>query len=160
MERKPNTTCSMCKKTIYRRPIQIKSGNVYCSSLCCGKHQRISRVCTVCGKTYFGIKRTCSRECANKSRTGISYTRTRPSDKANKSKILKEKIAHEHGGVCGRCGEKNYAILQVHHKHERHRGGADILDNLELLCPNCHMSHHLGHSLFQKGKNAKVRSGK
>jgi len=145
---------------MYRRPIQLKSGKVYCSSECCGKDQRVSHTCAICGKTYFGIKRTCSRACANIARAGITYTRTRSSDKAYASRALKEKAAHAFGGVCGRCGEKNYAILQVHHKHERYRGGKDTLNNLELLCPNCHMTHHLGDSLFRGRKNAKVRAGK
>ena len=59
------------------------------------------------------------------------------------------------GGKCKRCGIKNFAVLQVHHKN----GNQDIkmfgvndyryyrnllthLDDLELLCANCHILLH------------------
>lgn len=79
-------------------------------------------------------------------------------DRARLGTVLKEKVAISRGGVCARCGEKNFAILQIHHIKERFRGGKDTLRNLELLCPNCHMTHHLGYGLFKKSKSAKVQT--
>lgn len=152
MNRKPNCTCAICKKEIYRRPSQITFGNVYCSFTCVGQSQRKDKVCSICGKTYAGNKVTCSRACANTARTGISYTKENSFNKAYKGTRLKEKIALRSNGSCERCGEKNYAILQVHHKTERYRGGTDNPSNLELLCPNCHAVHHLGRSLYKKKK--------
>jgi 5-methylcytosine-specific restriction endonuclease McrA len=149
MYRRPNTSCTICQKPIYRRPAQIQSGQVYCSQICCGKSQQKPKQCPICAKSYSGAKRTCSRECANKNRQGISYTKENASNLAYRGKMIKEQVAKRCQGICERCGEKNYAILQVHHKIERYRGGTDNLENLELLCPNCHMTHHLGYSLYE-----------
>lgn len=156
MNRKPNCVCSVCGKTIYRRPIQIATGNVFCSLVCCGAKQRVSHTCRICGNEYVGAKRTCSRACANKARSGIKYLGENALNKAKRSNFLREQVARKRGGICERCGEENYAILQVHHKVERYRGGTDTLTNLELLCPNCHARHHLGFDLFVAYKSAKV----
>lgn len=150
MNRKPNSQCNVCSKPIYRRPVHLGQGPVYCSSACFGINQQKQKTCPICQKLYVGYKKTCSRACANTSRTGISYTRQGEFDKAYRGRLLKEKVAKNRGGVCEHCGELNYAILQIHHKVERYRGGTDELSNLELLCPNCHATHHLGKSLWQK----------
>jgi len=160
MKRKPNCECSVCELRIYRRPSQIKSGNVYCSTVCTGISQQKPKACKICEKSYVGAKNTCSHSCANKARTGITYTREGRFDKAYQGGLLKEKVAHERGGACERCSNNNYTILQVHHKHERHKGGSDHISNLELLCPNCHATHHLGSSLFKGLKDVKVPHAK
>ena len=157
MKRNPNCHCFVCNKRIYRRPSQIKSGRVYCSLSCTGLDQQKQKVCKVCGVNYIGAKRTCSRTCSNKSRAGIKYTKEGLFDKAYRGSVLKEKLAMRRGGVCERCEENNYAILQIHHKKERYQGGTDNSSNLELLCPNCHATHHLGKCLFKKSKSAKVQ---
>lgn len=133
---------------MYRRPSQIASGRVYCSLRCTGVDQQKSKLCKICNKIYIGAKKTCSRTCANKARTGIIYTKEGKLDKAYQGALLKKRVAAQCGGVCERCGMNNYAILHVHHKIERHKGGSDQLTNLELLCPNCHATHHLGSSLY------------
>lgn len=156
MKRKANCSCSVCSKKIYRRPSQIRSGGVYCSLLCTGISQQKDKLCKICSRKYLGAKKTCSRNCANIARTGIKYTKEGKFDKAYRGAILKEKVASTRGGACERCGVNNYAILQVHHKKERHRGGTDRITNLELLCPNCHATHHLGSALFNSQKSAKV----
>lgn len=152
MKRNPNCACSVCSKPLYRRPLHIKVGSVYCSSTCTGIAQRKTKTCKICNREYFGFKRTCSRACANTARAGILYTKEGKFNKAYQGRLLKEKVATAQGGVCERCGESNYAILQVHHKQERHLGGNDDLSNLELLCPNCHTTHHLGFSTFHNLK--------
>jgi len=152
MQRKPNTVCAVCQKGIYRRPAQIKAGGVFCSSRCCGINQQVLKKCPVCKTTYIGNRRTCSRTCANTARTGISYTKENKFNKAYQGAKNKELLAQSKGGTCERCSEKNYAILQVHHKVERHKGGSDKISNLELLCPNCHAAHHLGNSLYSEKK--------
>lgn len=43
---------------------------------------------------------------------------------------------------CGTSGNKENP-LTVHHKFPKCRGGTDSLDNLELLCTNCHRKEHL-----------------
>ena len=150
MKRNPNCACKVCNTKIYRRPVQIAEGNVYCSSKCTGMDQRQNKVCKICENKYVGAKVTCSRACANKARTGIRYTKQNEYNKAYQGSSLKERVSKKRGGTCERCNNNNYAILQIHHKKERYRGGTDDISNLELLCPNCHTTHHYGHALYRK----------
>ena len=55
-------------------------------------------------------------------------------------------------GVCERCNKKapfnrksdNTPYLEVHHVESLSNGGADSLDNVLALCPNCHRELHYG----------------
>jgi len=122
---------------------------VYCSLTCCGKDQQVLKKCSQCDKKFLGGKKTCSHACANKARSRISYTRENKFNKAYRGTLIKEKLANKRGGKCQKCGYANYAILQVHHKKERHKGGTNTSSNLELLCPNCHATHHYGRALYE-----------
>lgn len=143
-ERKPNTRCSNCKKDIYKRPAQIKrtSGRVFCSMACYGISCRKELPCLVCGTLILGglNKKTCSRVCANKHRTGIQYKINRPKDKVKSQKYLKVRLLEIRGKKCERCEYSKHEILQVHHI-DRNRSNND-LSNLLLICPNCHYEEH------------------
>lgn len=52
----------------------------------------------------------------------------------------------ERGVVCELCKYANVNVLQAHHVKRRSDGGTDDLSNLQLLCPNCHATIHLGDS--------------
>jgi len=142
--RSPNTFCLICNKPIYRRPSEIirNKGNVFCSSSCYGKHNRKETPCIVCGKLIMAHfnKKTCSRGCANKHRAGIKYKLNRPRDKVIYQQGLKLRLLKTRGGKCERCGYSKIQILQVHHK-DRNRNNNN-LDNLALICPNCHYEDH------------------
>ncbi|MGG7447389.1 HNH endonuclease [Kosakonia oryzendophytica] len=55
-------------------------------------------------------------------------------------------------GICERCNKKapfnrksdNTPFLEVHHVQSLSSGGADSLDNVLALCPNCHRELHYG----------------
>ena len=147
--RNPNCSCLVCKTPIYRRPSQIKNGPVFCSPSCVGKHNRTNeKPCPICGKLIFGKAKTCSRTCSNKKRYGLKYDGTNKHNNANKARILKEKLSKIRGGICEKCGNDNYNILQIHHILERCNGGTNDESNLLILCPNCHMTEHLGYSKY------------
>lgn len=150
-QRTPNTNCIVCRKDIYKRPSQIKrnGGRVFCSINCYGFSCRKENPCVVCGKMILGglNKKTCSRSCSNINRTSIKYHLGRPKDKVKSQKALKIKLLKIRGNTCERCGYSKTKILQVHHK-DRNRENNNI-DNLELICPNCHYEeHHLEKSYF------------
>lgn len=153
---KPNCSCQVCGKEIYRKPSQLLS-NVFCSRECVGKSQRKNqKECPICGNIFVGRKNTCSRSCSNKSRTGIKYDGLNSRNKSNKSNRLKNQLAFIRKGICERCGNNNYNILQVHHIIQRKDGGSDDLSNLELLCPNCHYTEHLGHSIWTSDSDSDI----
>ena len=143
-KRNPNIACQVCGKKIYRRPVEIErnGGRAFCSIACYGKSCRKELPCLVCGKLILaGLnKKTCSRSCANIHRKGIKYKLNRPKDKVKTQRILKMRLLQARGNKCERCGFDKYQILQVHHK-DKNRNNND-LDNLEIICPNCHFEEH------------------
>jgi 5-methylcytosine-specific restriction endonuclease McrA len=149
-QRRPNTKCKICEKAIYRRPCNIAkaNGNAFCSSTCHGKYQSKERPCPVCGKQVLAKKHAvcCSRECSNKNRTGIKYGIGRPRCNVVKLRTLKSRLIEERGPNCQICGYDNTNIIVAHHIIERSNGGSDDPSNLQLLCPNCHMTIHHGDS--------------
>lgn len=145
--RKPNCNCKICNKEIYRRPFQLAKGDVYCSQDCYGKSCTILVACVVCGNEYQkGLnKKTCSRICSNKLRIGSKYIGRPLKDKAQTNRALKERLILLRGTNCERCGYSNTKILNVHHKIRRADGGSNDIENLELICPNCHAEEHYGY---------------
>jgi len=143
-KRKPNVSCVVCKKPLYRRPVEIKrnEGKVYCSMACYGISCRNEKPCPICGKMILAgaNKKTCGRSCANKMRTGITYHRSRPNDKVVSQRAIKVRVMEERGTACERCGYAIREVLHVHHK-DRNRQN-NVMDNLELICPNCHYEEH------------------
>jgi hypothetical protein len=142
--RKPNTSCIICQTPIYRRPFEINKnkGKIFCSMRCYGLSCRKENPCVVCEKLILASKnkKTCSRICSNKYRIGIKYKIGRPKDKANIFRVLKLKLINEKGKGCERCNYKKCAILQIHHKNRNRMDNS--IENLEIICPNCHYEEH------------------
>lgn len=138
--------CSVCLIEIYRRPFQIAKGPVYCSHECKGKSQQKLHKCTMCdNQIKAGLhKKTCSRACANKQKIGLSYGQLgRPiKDKVKSLNELRKRVVDLRGYKCERCNYSKFQILELHHKIEKSKGGSDDIDNLELICPNCHAEEH------------------
>ena len=143
-KRNPNTNCFVCGAGIYRRPsaIKISQGKVFCSQSCYGIHCRKEIPCVMCGVLILAgaNKKTCSRSCANRRRTGIGYKHNRPHDKVKNLRSLKLQLLNSRGNKCERCVYDKYEILVVHHKDRNKRNNE--LENLELICPNCHGEEH------------------
>ena len=144
--RNPNTKCFICKSPIYRRPINIKNsknGNTFCSMRCYGISCRKENPCIVCGKLILaGLhKKTCGRSCANINRAGTKYKIGSPKSKVKSQQALKIRLLNKIGRKCERCSYEKYQILEVHHK-DKNRNNND-LENLLLICPNCHAEEHL-----------------
>lgn len=144
-KRNPNVHCVVCKKSAYRRPaqLQVSKGRAFCSQRCYGISQRKEKPCVICGIPLLASKhsRTCSRACSNKYRAGIKYKIGRPiKDKVRNQRALKIRLINQRGTKCERCNYRKVEILHVHHK-DRNRNNNE-LENLELICPNCHAEEH------------------
>ena len=143
-KRKPNTKCFICKKGVYRRPINLEksNGKAYCSQICYGISCRKEKSCVICNKLILSSlhRITCSRICSNKYRKGIKYKLGRPKDKGDEIRAIKIKLFSIRGEKCERCDYYKSEIIQVHHKDRNHRN--NDLKNLELVCPNCHFEEH------------------
>lgn len=143
-KRNPNIRCTVCGRSIYRRPIQLKQtkGKAYCGQACYGISCRNEKPCVVCGVMMLSSlhKKTCSRVCANKHRIGIKYKINRPNDKSEYFRVLKLRLVEKRGSKCERCDYCKIEVLQIHHKDRNRRNNK--LENLELVCPNCHFEEH------------------
>jgi len=104
----------------------------------------------ICGKAILASlhRKTCSRSCSNKSRAGLKYKINRPHDKVKYQQGLKIQLLRARGKNCERCGYARFEILQVHHKN-RDRSNNN-LENLELICPNCHCEEHYSEKSWLK----------
>jgi 5-methylcytosine-specific restriction endonuclease McrA len=148
MQRIPNCTCKICGKAIYRRPADIErsEGKVYCSLACFGKSCRTNKHCPICGKELVNAKsnKTCSRACANIKRSGIKYKQptSQQKDRAKETRAIKKRLISLRGAKCQRCDYSDANILVVHHIIRRSDGGSNDIENLELICPNCHAEVH------------------
>ena len=160
-KRNPNINCIICGKIIYKRPCEIQKnkGRVFCSMDCYGISCRKENPCLICGRLILsGLnKKTCSRSCANKHRIGIKYRINRPKDKVKSQQALKIRLLENRGKNCERCNYEKYEILQVHHKN-RDRSDNDI-NNLELICPNCHFEEHYLEKSWLKNISQKIKVG-
>ena len=143
-KRKSNTKCAICDRKIYRRPVELErnGGKVYCSQVCYGISCRKEKPCVICNKLILSSlhRITCSRVCSNIYRNGIKYKLGRPKDKFKEIRSIKIRLISARGGKCERCGYDKPEILQIHHK-DRNRRNSD-LNNLEIICPNCHFEDH------------------
>lgn len=154
--RKPNIECVICRRPVYRRPFEIKQaqGRAFCGKTCYGISCRKAKPCIICGTLILSSfhRKTCSRSCSNKHRTGIRYKMNRPKDKVEYYRGLKIRLFEQRGEKCERCGFDGFEILQIHHK-DRDREN-NVLENLELICPNCHATEHYSkNSWLKKGRN-------
>lgn len=73
-----------------------------------------------------------SNDIIFKRKKGIEYKK----DWANYRKKAWDKLPHK----CVSCGIKNEKVLIVHHKDKNRKNGN--IENLEILCLNCHSLIH------------------
>ena len=96
---------------------------------------KIKKTCPVCSSEFNteprpeGEQITCSRSCSN------TYFRTKEGAFSYRERALKK-----YGAVCFSCGFTNLLALEVHHK-DKNRDNNSI-ENLVVLCANCHRIAH------------------
>lgn len=168
MPRIPNTTCSVCKTEIYRRPneLQRTGGIAFCSQLCFGKHCRKDIPCVICGIPILSRlhRKTCSKECQeiNNNRKDRNHSTGRKATVTDyRSRNFRRKFRKDRNNKCEACGYLGLYNLHIHHIVEKRNNGNNTEENLLLLCPNCHSEIHnnikgLALSLIEKRRNLVV----
>lgn len=145
--------CEVCKKVFCRQKRQVR-GHI-CSSLCQSiyKGTRIKVNCAHCNKEIFkqlsdfessksGLL-FCNRECKEAAQKYIPAIQPEHYGTASAQTGYRRKAFEYYLHECTMCGYKeNKAALIVHHIDEdRHN---DEIDNLIILCANCHAITHWG----------------
>ena len=140
--------CSICKKAIERKQNDIKRyENVYCSLNCRNKGFKTGFFvnCETCNKKLYRTKSQfkkskskkffCNKSCS------VIYNNKNRKINPNDLKSYRDKALTLKEAKCERCGFNEFPkILHVHHKdHNRDNN----IDNLEVLCPNCHAIEHI-----------------
>jgi hypothetical protein len=145
--------CANCNKEFLTVPSD--TNRKFCSNRCFGQSKSTSVIlsCLYCKKDFIDTERKrrkkyCSHECflaySAKYRRSISKSK-----KTQKTNFL---LKHNKCMVCFWNIEP--AILELHHI-DRNRNNNDI-DNLLLLCPNCHSVDHFKNKDGQFGNNLGV----
>lgn len=160
---KVNCKCPQCQIDfeIEKRDFNFrtkKGWKIYCSKKCSleSRKTKVEGFCANCGKKVEKFKSQ-----VDKSKTGNIYC-SRSCSAANNNKLFKkwEKSPKYKNGInfyrqakltsvenpkCEECGYDNVLALEIHHKDKNRNNNS--LDNLQILCCNCHtIKHKTGYS--------------
>lgn len=124
--------CKQCHKTFF--PVASEAPRrVYCSIACknAAKSGQVPRVCRNCNKEFTKPRSTvqqgsglyCSRDCWRVHRANVFH-------------VVKVR------GSCEGCGWSVAPLLLTIHHKDRNRKN-NVVENLQLLCWNCHLLEHL-----------------
>lgn len=145
-----NYNCDHCGDPCYIKPKkQAEQKNGFCSIGCYSNHRvassaNFNKRCLLCKDKYYSRSENskyCTRQCSNKARTGIKYDGQRLGCNIVSLSKMREAIIARDGNKCLFCNippvwnNKNLT-LQIDHISGNRKDNS--LDNLRLLCPNCH----------------------
>lgn len=99
-------------------------------------------VCEKCGKKFkhTRIRKERHKHCDD-CRQNRPHTKDDTNSLLNLSKRTVSKILKRANQKCSICGW-NESSCDIHHIVERKNGGTDDIDNLIIVCPNCHRVIH------------------
>ena len=141
--------CEVCG-TIFRVPKHVMARRKTCSLKCRGIQTRTRRevTCDLCGKKFESTPSKqsrskfnfCSRKCKDYAQSiygGDKFASLRPNHYGIGRTVYRRVAILKYGPKCSRCGyDENRVALQVHHR-DKDRSNNKV-DNLEVLCANCH----------------------
>ena len=144
--------CDCCGKE-YRKQKRQAEGSPrehYCSQTCfydSSGQDRIELECAHCKKLFTRAKSKLKNSkhkkyfcCRDHKDQAQKYMKEIQPDHYGTGKEYRNKALSYYGSVCSICGFDNILAIEVHHK-DRDRNNNSI-DNLEVLCANCHSIEH------------------
>lgn len=144
--------CEQCNNEFIRRCYKDNEWELrqkYCSKECSGISSRNRKFveCDWCHKWFdkpnskVGEYNFCSRLCKENAQSiEGGFKEIQPNHYGNGEYVKYRVLAFKkYEPICSSCGWKdNIKLLDVHHIDENRKNNA--LDNLIILCPNCHAS--------------------
>ncbi len=154
--------CKHCCSKFRALQKEVKRGNSkFCSRSCFGAYRKANKtpknpnvICAYCNQPFYKNESKkknskhgiyfCSRKHKDKGQGlefGISKIHPPHYGDGHGIRNYRSKALKNYPNECNRCGYSAApSILVVHHK-DRNRFNNN-LDNLEILCPNCHALKH------------------
>lgn len=133
--------CLWCNTII---PYEKRLNNIYCSRSCRTtslntKREKLVSTC-LCGQpTKPGVK-YCSTSCRDNTRIEKCLKRAISNETFHNRTWLKNYLIDIRGHACETCSTTHWLSnpipLELHHKDGK--ANNNNLDNLQLICPNCH----------------------
>jgi hypothetical protein len=145
LDRRVSRVCKCCKKSFF----PAKSSQVFCSNQCLGKSRKKERPCLCCGKTIRNKKFCCSK-CSGEYRKQKGVREWLNGEKEGHyngktflvRRNIREYLKERAGEKCSKCGwsERHPVTGSVPLEINHIDGDASnsSIENLEVLCPNCH----------------------
>ena len=141
--------CEFCKIE-YITTVQHSK---YCSSKCREKCRPDKKPkgfkkqehieCKFCGINFLDKARRLEAKFCSKQCSGMYMVAT-----GNRNYVTKAMIHYPN--ICNRCGIDDDMVLCVHHiDHDRKNND---INNLEIVCANCHHKHHFGRTKKRRYK--------
>lgn len=144
--------CEYCGKEFESKRFQK-----FCSVDCAGKHKakKIKCKCANCGKTILRTPKEIDRSknhnafCSQSCAASFNNSHFRLADKNpnylggfSRSRLYAKLAMRTYKHKCAICGLEEECCLQVHHiDYNRHNND---VDNLIIVCANCHCRIHRG----------------
>ena len=137
--------CIVCGKELVGK--QQKYCSVRCTSE--GTHAKYKHVCGVCGKEFIGYRNAkfCSPSCSSKYGASLYVEKWLKGELKINPNVsfplsIRKYLLEKYNNKCQQCGFEGYnkltgnSILQIHHSDGDSSNNS--VENIQLLCPNCH----------------------
>jgi hypothetical protein len=150
---------------------KIKDKRKFCSQSCGAKHNNkkypkranINKLknCLHCGvKLNSNQIKFCSRECSSTHYQQENFKKIENGDISFSATLYKRYLIYKHGEKCMKCGwhevNPTTGLVPIQLEHKDGKSENHNLNNLELLCPNCH-SLTPTYGALNKGNGRKKR---
>lgn len=133
--------CSYCDNELTYK----QRHNKFCSHSCAASsnnpgRRKVEKFCANCGASIRSDRKYCNRRCQSEYQKKRKYENWVNAGESPNVATMKRIIIEKRGHVCEQCGTESWNGLAV--PLDMHHIDADAtnndINNLQLLCPNCH----------------------
>jgi len=126
---------------------ELKTGKKFCSQSCSASYnnklrdKKIKKTCLNCGKETKNIK-YCCYDCGSEHQIKKSFNKIENGDLSLGYRQYKRYLINKHGEKCMECSwaqtNTHTGKIPIELEHVDGNSNNNHLNNLKLLCPNCH----------------------